>query len=327
MRNLTVSVIIPVFNGAAYIRGAIESVLNQTLKDVEIIVVDDGSTDETFSVIEPWIKENRVRYIRQNNKGLSGARNTGISLAAGEFIKFLDADDLLHPQQLERQTRHLANKPDHFISVTDFEFEYENKTRKYSKVFLGRMSPLARFISGNLGPPHIFLVRRSIIERIGGFDENLPTAEDSDFWLRAMIKGCVVEKVDYNGCVYRILGGSLDSDAERRLKNISKVYEKLNRSLLPELKDLPDEVLEQLLLKNFSLVHRCFKMQFKPASYLPTALKVNHIIYANKMDGLRKVLLKMVGVENLAFLKYAKAYLTDRDYYDKLNVATWRNMV
>jgi len=315
----------PVYNGAKFIRGAIESVLDQTLKDLEIIVVDDGSTDGTYAVIEPWIKDGTILYLHQKNRGVSAARNNAIRLAKGTFLKFLDYDDSLFPQQLELQVQQLANKPDHYMSVSDIEFDFESGTKKHVKIVLGKMDQLARFIMGNLGPPQIFLVRRSMIEKIGGFDEELSSCEDSDLWLRVMLAGGVVEKLDHLGCSYRILSGSLDADMDKGLKNYSKVFDKLNAALLPKIDQLPDEVLHQLLLKNVVLIHRCFKKGVKPSDYLPNALKMNQLIYEKKKTGFKKILFTALGAQNIAYLKYIKAYLTDKDYYNNLNLATWRD--
>src|SRR5665213_1439823 len=102
-----VSVIIPTYNSANYICDAIQSVLDQSFKDFEIIVIDDGSTDHTSHVLRAWIEHNTIRYIYQTNKGVPSARNAGIHHAKGQFIKFLDADDLLYPLQLENQVHHL----------------------------------------------------------------------------------------------------------------------------------------------------------------------------------------------------------------------------
>ena len=197
--NSLVSVIVPVFNGARYINCAIENILEQTHKNIEIIVVDDGSTDDTKKEIEPYIQKGTIKYIYQPNKGLAGARNTGIENSSGEFIKFLDCDDLLYPQQIERQVRHLENKPENIVSITDYQLEFESKNKKTIHIWMGTGSQLARFIESNLGPVHAYLVRRSLVKKISGFDESLSSCEDTDFWLRALLQGCVLEKAGICG--------------------------------------------------------------------------------------------------------------------------------
>ena len=166
----TVTVIIPAFNSNSCIRVAIESVLEQTYKNYEIIVVDDGSTDSTRATLDPWIKDGTIRYYYQKNKGAAAARNLGISLANGEFLKFLDADDAIYPKQLELQVHQLEDKEDSIISVTDYEFEFESKVRKQFKTWIGEGSQLARLIQGNIAPPHCVLVRRTLVEKVEGYD-------------------------------------------------------------------------------------------------------------------------------------------------------------
>src|SRR5689334_8831893 len=105
----TVSVIIPAFNQARFLAVAIDSVLQQTYRDVEIVVVDDGSTDETRDVAARF--GDRVNYVHQDNTGLPGARNRGIRESSGEFLCFLDSDDFLHPEKIQRQVELLKEDP------------------------------------------------------------------------------------------------------------------------------------------------------------------------------------------------------------------------
>ena len=114
-----VTVIISLYNHAHLVSEAIESVLSQTYKDIEIIVVDDGSTDNAKKVLATYIEQGKIRYIYQNNKGLSSARNTGIQAAQGKYIKFLDSDDYLYPEQFEKQIEDIKNDNE-TLSVTDY---------------------------------------------------------------------------------------------------------------------------------------------------------------------------------------------------------------
>lgn len=118
-----VSVIIAVFNGEKYIKEAIESVLNQTYKDIELIVVDDGSTDNTKGIITSYLK---VKYVYQENKGEGAARNLGTGLAEGEYVAFLDADDLCKVDKIEKQVRILQSNPEIDVVYCDLEVVDEN---------------------------------------------------------------------------------------------------------------------------------------------------------------------------------------------------------
>lgn len=117
-----ISIIVPTYNRSSYIAESIESVLNQTYNESEIIVVDDGSTDNTYSILAPYIKTNRLRYFRQPNTGVSSARNLGISESKGQFIAFLDSDDKWLPNHLEDLVNALATHKQTKIAFTDFSF-------------------------------------------------------------------------------------------------------------------------------------------------------------------------------------------------------------
>jgi glycosyltransferase involved in cell wall biosynthesis len=322
----TVSVIIIVFNGAKYIRGAIESVFKQTFNDFEIVVVDDGSTDNTKSVLEPWIREGRIRYYYQQNKGPSGAYNTGVHLAKGKFVKFLDCDDFLYPQQLEIQVNHLQNKSEDVVSVTDFEFEFDRQNRKKGNLWLEKKDrQLAQFIKDNPCPGHTILISRNLIEQAGGYDEKLFSYEDSDLWVRTLLQGAIFEKLDYVGCCYRILGDSVSSDPEKMFRQRCKFYEKLNRIILPKSSQMRDDVLRQLLSSNTMLIDMCFARKINPVSCIPTILETSSIIYAQKVNKSKKLLLKAVGFKNIAKLKYIKTCLRNRNYNSSLLNTPWRN--
>lgn len=182
-----VSVIIPTYNRADLVREAIQSVLDQTYQNFEIIVVDDGSTDGTEQVLAPY--KDRIIYIYQENQGGAAARNTGIKVAKGEYIAFLDSDDLWFPQKLEKQVEILDKNQD--ISVV-----YSNiiKIDENNKI-IGRGSKDNRFLSGYIFREVLLrkaacaflqtlLVRKICFEEIGYFDEKLKKAHDRDMILR-----------------------------------------------------------------------------------------------------------------------------------------------
>jgi len=178
-----VSVIIPTYNRACMVVEAVESVLKQTFRDFELLVIDDGSTDGTAECLAPF--ENRLRYIYQPNRGISAARNRGIREAQGEFLAFLDSDDLWLRRKLEVQMREIQRDPSVRICYTDeiwirrgVRVNPKKKHQKYSGWILQKMLPLC-IIS-----PSSALIHRSVLEEIGDFDESLPACEDYDLWLR-----------------------------------------------------------------------------------------------------------------------------------------------
>ncbi len=320
-----VSVIIPVFNGATYIRSAVQSVLDQTFKDFEILVVDDGSTDGTFMLLEPWIKNRTIRYAHQNNRGAALARNAGLSLAQGTFLKFLDADDFIYPQLLEQQVNHLKDKSRLIISVANYELEFESNNRKTIKLGAYKGSQLARFIQGNIAPIHAMLVSRSLVEEIKGFNPDLACCEDTDLWLKALLCQGVFEIIDYVGCCYRILNKSVSSDPDKMFRAKCKVFENLNQTLLTSLDRMPQDVLQELLVFNTKLTHMCFVNNIDPDSFIPMTMKASRIIYGLKMTGLKKFLSRVMGIKNINLLKYFNAAIKDPNYAKTLINIDWRD--
>ncbi len=200
-----VSVIIPTYNRASYICDAIDSVLAQTYTDFEIIVVDDGSTDNTKSVLEKYSE--RVKYFYQMNKGVSAARNKGIREASGEFIAFLDSDDAWLSFKLAEQVEILDNNPDVSLVFSDAELLEGVERRRYSlertenkdiisnfqKTVLGlqfndgsyfKEDLFEELLDHNLMLTPTVLLRKKILEKTKYFNEGLLLAEDYDLWIR-----------------------------------------------------------------------------------------------------------------------------------------------
>ena len=178
----TVSVIIPTFNRAHTLPRAIKSVLAQSYQNFELIVIDDGSTDETASVFQDYPY---VQYFYQKNKGVSAARNHGLKIAQGKYICFLDSDDAWHKNKLEKQLNIFENDPELQACYTDEtwirngkHFNQHKKHKKYSGWIFEKTIPLC-IIS-----PTSIMLNKSVFSSIGDFDESLPACEDYDLWLR-----------------------------------------------------------------------------------------------------------------------------------------------
>lgn len=186
-----VSVVIPTYNNAAYIIEAIESVLDQSYSDYEIIVVDDGSTDDTHNVLRPYA--HRLQYLAQDNRGAAAARNCGIHAAKGDLIAFLDADDLfLLPDKLERQVACFDSEPSLGVIQTGWRvINQHGETLSEVKPWL-MMPDLDRvsWVKCHIVLPSTMMIRRSWMERLEGFDANLSPAEDLDLILRLTLMGC-----------------------------------------------------------------------------------------------------------------------------------------
>lgn len=179
-----VSVVIPTFNRKGFLKEAIESVLRQTYKDLEVIVVDDGSEDGTEEVITAY-GDKRIKYVWQPNRGPSAARNRGAAMAGGEFLAFLDSDDLWTPRKLEKQVSFFEENPFARICYTDeiwirrgVRVNPKKRHQKYSGWIYPYCLPLC-IIS-----PSSVMFKRELWEEIGGFDESFPFCEDYEIWLR-----------------------------------------------------------------------------------------------------------------------------------------------
>lgn len=221
-----VSVIIPTYNHAKFIRDAIQSVLSQIYPHYEIIVVDDGSKDDTKGVVAEFSK--RVSYIWQENQGLSAARNTGIRASKGEFIGVLDADDMYEPDFLNRMVAALRNDPEAGGCYCGFQFAdaRNNPLPQYGDRVVAHEYLYMALLDGNFLVPECILVRSSVYQRVGLFDETLTACEDWDMWLRISRSYKVTGTGDFL-VRHRILPGSMSSDPIRMLTNRIAVLEKV----------------------------------------------------------------------------------------------------
>lgn len=180
---MTVSAVIPTLNRAEPVLRALASVHTQTRPPDEIIVVDDGSTDDTARRVRAAFPE--VVYLHQDNRGVSAARNRGVSAAGGEWIAFLDSDDEWRPEKLERQCEALERNPGYPLCHTDEVWIRDgrrvNPRRRHAKRggrIFRHCLPLCAI------SPSAALIRRAALDELGGFDESLPACEDYDLWLR-----------------------------------------------------------------------------------------------------------------------------------------------
>lgn len=180
-----VSVIIPTYNREKFIAFAVESVLNQSFGDWELIVIDDGSTDQTRALFNSWFDDPRIRYFYQENQGQSVARNRGVAEANGDFIGFLDSDDIWLSDKLEKQLAVFDRCTDVDIIHGD-EIIIDEVGKVLSKLNMTRYSGFitARLLADNCISMTTALVRRGCFEEMGGFDESDRVAEDYELWLR-----------------------------------------------------------------------------------------------------------------------------------------------
>ena len=320
-----ISVIIPTYNNANFILNAINSVLNQTFKNIEIIIIDDGSTDNTKTLLENLIQLGKIKYYFQENKGLAAARNTGLRHSTGKFLKFLDADDILYPQQLDLQANHLINKEETVLSVTDYELEFESKNKKNIKIIFGKSPFLARFIEGNPCPVHVILVSRLFVLEAGGFFEGLRSHEDSDLWIRLILMGATFEHIDYIGCSYKIHNASLSANHQKMFINNCCYAERLNTLMMPLIDSTHDAVRHQLLAANMKLIMTCFALREHAGNHLSVTLRVTQRLYEIQGNIIVKTLCSLFTVTGILKLIYLKNRLLNKNFVKDLTAIRWRN--
>ena len=216
MENPLVSVIIPNYNHARFLGGAIRSVLEQTYRPVEIIVVDDGSTDNSADVAAAF--GDQIRYIYQTNAGLSAARNTGLRAAKGELIGVLDADDMYEPNFLETLVAALQADPEADGVYCGYRFvdEANNPLPQIENRPVPPGELYTALLDGNFFVPESVFLRRRVYNDVGFFDESLRACEDWDVWLRAAKKYRLIHS-PHILTRHRVLAGSMSTDPLRML--------------------------------------------------------------------------------------------------------------
>jgi GT2 family glycosyltransferase len=215
-----VSVIIPCYNQGHFLGAAIESCLRQTLRDIEVLVVDDGSTDGTEFVARAAAdRDARVKVTSGPNAGLGAARNRGLAQAQGQYVNFLDADDLLLPTKLERQLDILESSPDVGLVLCDVQLVDGNDRPLPGRLRLDRIEHpdgvFEALLEAGLFPPHVPLVRSELVARAGGFIEDRTLAGHADYllWLTIALQGARVATVPESLAAYRQTGSSMSTDA------------------------------------------------------------------------------------------------------------------
>jgi glycosyltransferase involved in cell wall biosynthesis len=220
-----VSIIIPNYNHGDFVAGAIQSVLVQDYQDIEIIVVDDGSTDNSHEIVAQF--GDKVRYIWQENQGLSAARNTGIHASIGTFISVLDADDLYEPGYLSSMISVLQSQPDADGIFCGYQFVDENNQPlpQIEARSIPETDLYEALLDGNFLVPESMLLRRYCYENVGDFDPNLTACEDWDMWLRVSRQYNIINTRQIL-TRHRVLEGSMSSDPLRMLRNRLAVLDK-----------------------------------------------------------------------------------------------------
>lgn len=235
-----VSVIIPIYNVEKYIAVAVQSVLNQTYENFELLIVDDGSPDRSVEICQQFT-DPRIKIIRQKNRGLAGARNTGIRNAQGTYLAFLDGDDLWLPEMLEKNIAHLETSPDVGISFNRSAFidEAGNELGTYTMPQLKDIDVPCLLRGSPIGNGSAAVIRREVLEAIrfqdnlyGSvedfyFDDRFRQSEDIEFWLRIVIQTpWKIAGIPDVMTLYRVNTASLSANFLKQFESWEKVFEK-----------------------------------------------------------------------------------------------------
>ena len=226
-----VSVIIPLFNQKQYVGEAIDSVLNQTYPNIEIIVVNDGSTDNPSEVLEKYKKD--IIIINQENKGLAAARNTGIKNCSGKYIQFLDADDFLHEDKIKLQLE-FSEIQDNIVSYCEIA-QYDSDSQHMGLMYRGNVKDLFSHLYNVWfiypSPIHSLLIKKETLVNHGLFDEELKAWEDRHLLTRFAATGVNFRYFPFIGGVYRTHKYNMLKNRLHMDENAIKFYKKLSKEL------------------------------------------------------------------------------------------------
>ena len=222
--NPVVSVVIPTYNHSQYVADTLDSVLAQTLADIEVIVVNDGSSDDTAEILRPYADTARIRYFEQPNAGPARARNRGLEEARGKYVAFLDDDDLWPTGKLEWQLAFLENRTDAVGVAGPVCWDWEQPPDHHRDLPFVALS-LDDLLDAPIWSPGQSLLRAEVVRRIGGFDETIWGADDFDLWF-----GIVREGPFWIGgpisLFYRVHPANASRDDVRMFLNILSVVDK-----------------------------------------------------------------------------------------------------
>jgi glycosyltransferase involved in cell wall biosynthesis len=220
-----VSVVMATYNRERYLGLAVRSVIAQTFTDWELIVIDDGSVDGTPALMEPLLADPRIRYERQENKGQASARNRGLKAARGEFVCFMDSDNLWLADKLRRQVELMKSHPDVDVlygenDIIDEEGRVQPSTpmRRYSGHITEQLL-IDNFVTFNTA-----MVRRHRLLECGGLDERIRRADDYDLWLRLSVR-CKFLHVPEVWAQYRVMADQISSNKEGRFASNAAIIE------------------------------------------------------------------------------------------------------
>lgn len=310
-----VSIIIPVYNSEKNIFDTIESCINQTYTNIEIIVINDGSKDNSENIIKNF-SDNRLKYFSTQNFGACHARNIGIKNSSGKLIQFLDADDLLHIDKIKNQVSSYLMHGNQYIYSSQ-QYNIYNNTHYYDKylnIFERNFSPIDYLekITNEFGKylnTGVWLLPRQILDNIGLWDESLKINQDGDFFIRAIINSNGIKYSDSSIFYYRrdSIASVGKSRSKEALRSWLYSYEKYQNYFF---ENFSEDIAKDLSWKTYSKFY-CSNFPNEPELLKKCEILINNLgfkkIYAyggNRFVSFSKV----IGVKNTLFLMQLKKF-------------------
>ena len=226
MIDTLVSVVMPSFNASSWISSSIQSVQRQSYQNWELIIIDDGSTDNTIETLNTFLIDHRISLITQKNSGPAAARNVGIQKSKGEYLAFLDSDDYWMPDKLVQQLNFIDSHKECGLVHTDYRIFHEEP--KVSKPFkqpgwFSRWSEEERLLVCDTIGTLTVLTYTELVKEVGGFREDLHGTEDWDLWIR-ISKDSKICKLNYETACYRIHPTGISQSSIQHFNELEKVY-------------------------------------------------------------------------------------------------------
>jgi glycosyltransferase involved in cell wall biosynthesis len=294
--TILVTVVMPAYNASEYLSETIESVLSQTFTNFELLIIDDGSTDNTAEIANHYShKDRRIKLISQKNQGVSIARNTGIEIAKGEYIAFLDSDDQWLADKLAVHIEHFNRCPNLGISFGRVEFmSFDGQpTGQFSNSQLLQLVPERLYYENLIVTPSNAVIRRAVLDNVGNFDSNLSGTEDAELFLRIAYKGWKVEGIDKVLVRYRTNQLGVSSNLYRMEEDWKKFNNKV-KTYAPELVNQNYQQAKAFFLRY--LARRTLRNQLSPqmgVDFMTRALRTDwRIIFREP----RRTILTMLAV-------------------------------
>lgn len=295
-----VSIVIPCYKQGKYLRECLDSIISQTYTNWEAIVIDDGSPDETENICIQLKKEiKNLHYIKKNNGGLSSARNNGLLFCSGEYIQFLDADDLLEPNKLEYQCQILSSNSNVDVVYGSARYfddgEYERRLRFnllnidpdldwIDNIAKSRGSQLAKLINGNIFPVCAPMFRENVFHRVGIFNEALSSHEDWELWVRMALLNVsfYYSHIKNTNALIRVHSNSLSQNKKNMQGTIIKTRLNFSKIIPSQQKLVREKNLKKLLIEHQTFNSISFNDYLKLLTTTRTFSEIKiHLKYLN----------------------------------------------